>query len=121
MPLGVIVGLIAIIPNLIGHFITFLTIVGAIFVPLIAIMLVDFYIVKKKNVKAEDLLVEDKTSRYWFKGGFNWPALIVWFVGIAIYNVFSYVWTAIGACVPTFIIICILYLIVGKAGNGENK
>ena len=121
VPLGVIVGLIAIIPNLIGHFITFLTIVGAIFVPLIAIMLVDFYIVKKKNVKAEDLLVEDKTSRYWFKGGFNWPALIVWFIGIAIYNVFSYVWTAIGACVPTFIIICILYLIVGKAGNGENK
>ncbi|MBR6444427.1 MAG: cytosine permease [Firmicutes bacterium] len=119
VPLGIIVGLIAIIPNLIGHFITFLTIVGAIFVPLIAIMLVDFYIVKKKKVQAEDLLVEDSSSKYWFKGGFNWPALIVWFIGIAIYNVFSYAWTAIGACVPTFIIICILYLIVGNAGKKE--
>ena len=82
-------------------------------------MLVDFYIVKKKNVDAEQLLVEDSSSKYWFKGGFNWPALITWFIGIAIYNVFSYAWTAIGACVPTFIIICILYLIVGNAGNKE--
>lgn len=117
VPLGVVVGLIAIIPNLIGHFITFLVIVGAIFVPLIGIMLIDFYCIKKKDVDAEQALVEDKTSKYWFKGGFNWPALIVWFIGIAIYNLFSYVWTAIGACVPTLIIVCVIYYIVAKAQN----
>ena len=117
VPLGVVVGLIAIIPNLIGHFITFLVIVGAIFVPLIGIMLIDFYCIKKKDVDAEQALVEDKTSKYWFKGGFNWPALIVWYIGIAIYNLFSYVWTAIGACVPTLIIVCVIYYIVAKAQN----
>lgn len=120
VPLGVIIGVIAIIPNLIGHFITFLTIVGAIFVPLIAIMLIDFYVIKKRNVDARQVLVEDKSSRYWFTGGFNWPALIVWFIGIALYNIFAYAWPVIGSSVPTFIIICVLYYIVGKA-TGSQK
>ena len=117
VPAGIIVGGIAVIPGLIGHFITFLVIVGAIFVPLIAIMLVDYFIIRKKNVEPEDVLVEDKTSKYWYKGGFNWKALIVWFIGIALYNVYAYVWTPLGSSVPTFIIIAVLYLIVGKVGK----
>lgn len=120
VPAGVIVGGIALIPNLIGHFITFLTIVGAIFVPMIAIMLVDFFILKKAKAEPEQALVEDSSSKYWYKNGFNWTALIVWFVGIGLYNVFAYVWTALGSCVPTFIIIAVVYWIVGKAGkNGK--
>ncbi len=120
VPAGVIVGGIALIPNLIGHFITFLTIVGAIFVPMIAIMLVDFFILKKSKADPEQALVEDNSSKYWYNKGFNWPALIVWFVGIALYNVFAYTWTTLGSCVPTFIIIAVVYWIVGKAAkNGK--
>lgn len=119
VPAGVIVGVIAMIPNLIGHFITFLTIVGAIFVPLIAIMLVDFFVLKKGKAEPEQALIENKESKYWYKNGFNWSALIVWFVGIALYNVFAYVWTTLGSCVPTFIIIAVLYWIVGKAAKND--
>ena len=117
VPAGVIVGGIALIPNLIGHFITFLVIVGAIFVPMIAIMLVDFFIHKKAQAEPEQALVEDSSSKYWYKNGFNWKALIVWFVGIALYNFFAYVWTALGSCVPTFIIIAIVYWLVGKGSK----
>ena len=119
VPLGVVVGLIAIIPNLIGHFITFLIIVGAIFVPLIGIMLVDFCIIKKKSVDVRQVLVEDSSSKYWFNNGFNWSALCVWFAGIIIYNLFSHVCPAVGACVPTLIVVCVIYYIVGKSKNKE--
>lgn len=114
VPAGVVVGGIALIPNLIGHFITFLTIVGAIFVPMIAIMLVDFFILKKAQADPEQALIEDSSSKYWYKGGFYWPALIVWFVGIGLYNLFAYVWTALGSCVPTFVIVAVVYYIIGK-------
>lgn len=115
VPVGVIVGGIAVIPGLIGHFISFLVIVGSIFVPLIAITLVDYFCHYKKNVAPEDILLEDSSSRFWFKGGFNWTALIVWFAGIALYNVFAYVWTPLGSSVPTFLLIALLYWLVGKA------
>ncbi len=120
VPAGVVVGAIALIPNLIGHFITFLTIVGAIFVPMIAIMLVDFFVLKKAQADPEQALVEDSGSKYWYKNGFNWTALIIWFVGIGLYNIFTYVWSAIGACVPTFIIIAVLYWVVGKACKNDK-
>lgn len=121
VPAGVIVGGIAIIPNLIGHFITFLTIVGSIFVPLIAIMLVDYFFIKKKQVNAEEMLKEDRTSKYWYKNGFNWTALAIWFVGIILYNVLAYTWPVLGSCVPTFIIIGILYFIIAKATKGGTQ
>ena len=120
VPAGAAVGLIALIPNLIGHFITFLTIVGAIFVPLIAIMLVDFFFIKKQKVKADDLLDDTSASPYWYQGGFNWKALVVWFVGIALYNVLTYGWTLLGACVPTFIVIAVLYGVIAKPSDGKK-
>ena len=120
VPAGLIVGGIAMIPNLIGHFITFLTIVGSIFVPMIAIMLVDYFIIRKGKADPQAALVEDSTSKYWYNKGFNWTALIVWFIGIILYNLFAYTWTTLGSCVPTFIIISVLYWIIGKAGkNGK--
>lgn len=115
VPAGLVVGVIAMIPNLIGHFITFLTIVGAIFVPMIAIILVDFYMLKGGKADPKQALIEDKGSAYWFNNGFHWSALIVWFVGIGLYNLFAYVWTALGSCVPTFIIISLVYYFMGKA------
>jgi putative hydroxymethylpyrimidine transporter CytX len=117
VPAGVIVGAVACVPNLIGHFITFLIIVGSIFVPLIAIMLVDFFLVKKQKVEPKEMLNNNKSSKYWFKNGFNWKALIVWFLGIALYNIFAYFWPVLGSCVPTFIIIALLYYIVAKPSS----
>ena len=115
VPAGVVMGVIAVIPDLIGHFITFLVIVGAIFVPLIAIMLTDYFLVKKQRVDAEQMLVEDKSSKYWYQKGFNWKALIVWFVGIVLYNLLYYVWTPLGSTVPTFLVIsAVYYLVCGK-------
>lgn len=124
VPAGVVVGGVAIIPNLIGHFITFLTVVGSIFIPLIAIMLVDFFLVKKQNVSAEEMLKENASSIYWYSGGFRWSAIVVWLIGVALYNLLAYLWPALGACVPTFIVIGLLWYFIGKAserGGASNE
>lgn len=123
VPAGIVVGGIAIIPNLIGHFITFLTVVGSIFIPLISIMLVDFFLVKKQKVSAEEMLKEDASSIYWYNGGFHWSAIIVWFIGVALYNLLAYLWPTLGACVPTFIVIGLLYYFIAKSlekGGASN-
>lgn len=124
VPAGVVVGGVAIIPNLIGHFITFLTVVGSIFIPLIAIMLVDFFLVKKQNVSAEEMLKENASSIYWYSGGFRWSTIVVWLIGVALYNLLAYLWPALGACVPTFIVIGLLWYFIGKAserGGASNE
>ena len=111
---GVVMTGIAVIPNLIGYFINFLVIVGSVFVPLIAIMLVDYFMIRKKNVVPEDILVEDSSSKYWFKNGFNWTAIIVWLVGVVLYNVLYYAWPVLGSCIPTFLVIGVVYYLVAR-------
>lgn len=119
VPAGVVMGAIAIIPNLIGHFITFLIIVGSIFVPLIAIMLVDYFFIKKSKVDVESMLKEDSSSKYWYSKGFNWKAIIVWVVGIVLYNLLYYVWTPLGSTVPTFIVTSLIYFLVCRKERAE--
>lgn len=105
-------GIIAVIPNLINHFIDFLVIVGSIFVPLIAIMVTDYFLVKKQKVDAEAILVEDQTSKYWYTNGFNWKAIVIWLVGIVMYNLLYFVWTPLGSTVPTFLVISFIYFLL---------
>ena len=119
VPAGVAVGVIAIIPNLIGHFITFLVIVGSIFVPLIAIMLTDYFLVRKQKVDAQHMLIENNSSKYWYNKGFNWKAIIVWIVGILLYNLLYFVWTPLGSTIPTFLLIALLYYLVCSKERAE--
>lgn len=111
---GVAITGVAVIPNLIGHFIQFLTIVGSIFVPLIAILLVDYFLLKKQQVDAEQLLVDNASSSYWYKNGFNIRAIVIWLVGVAIFNILPHVAPTIGATVPTFLLIAVVYYVVEK-------
>ena len=111
---GVAITGVAVIPNLIGHFIQFLTIVGSIFVPLIAILLVDYFLLKKQQVDAEQLLVDNASSSYWYKNGFNVRAIVIWLVCVAIFNILPHVAPTIGATVPTFLLIAVVYFAVEK-------
>lgn len=108
---GVIMTGIALIPNLIDHFISFLTIVGSIFVPLIAIMVVDYFLIRKKAVDPEELLVEDEQSKYWYQGGFHWKAITIWLIGAVMYNLLYYFWPVLGSCIPTFLVIGVVYYV----------
>ena len=116
---GIIVTGIALIPNLIGYFINFLIIVGSIFVPLIAIMLVDFFLLKKQDVDPEQLLVTNSGSRYWYNNGFNLRAIIIWVLGAVFYNVLPFIAPSLGSTLPCFIIVAVAYFAVEKAAGNK--
>ncbi|WP_461865963.1 putative hydroxymethylpyrimidine transporter CytX [Thermococcus sp.] len=102
----------------------FLLLIGGAFVSLAAIMLTDYFIVKK-TYDPEELL--DEGGRF---AGYNTKALIVWFIGFLFYMLLaveglfgihipflSALGAKLGSSIPTFILVSILYYILG--GEGE--
>jgi purine-cytosine permease-like protein len=115
LPTALIVGVISIIGStwfgLLGQFTTFLVTIGALFAPVFAIMIADYYIVKRGAYTADILKARD--GRYWYLAGVNWAAIAVWLVGAVAAYLFTWVWpTPIGATIPAFVLTFVLYLLV---------
>jgi NCS1 family nucleobase:cation symporter-1 len=112
LPTALIVGVISIVGStffgLLDQFTTFLVLIGALFAPIFAIMIADYYIVKRGAYTADILRPRD--GRYWYLAGVNWVAVVAWAVGaIAAYG-FTYLWpTPIGATIPAFVLTFVLY------------
>jgi len=103
---------------------SFLLLIGGAFVSLTAIMIADYFVVKK-GYKAEELLKEG--GEYWYRKGYNWKAIGIWFVGFIFYILlamegilgytipfFSSAGYKIGSSIPTFILIFLLYWIISS-------
>ena len=82
--LGIIVAII--FPALLDyeHFLLF---IGAMFCPLFGIVLVDYFLIRRRTIDLEDLY--KRGGKYWFSKGINPLAMIAWAVGFAIYLGFS--------------------------------
>ena len=65
----------------------FLLFIGAMFCPLFGIVLVDYFLLRKKILVVDDLY--QKGGRYWFHRGVNPTAILAWVVGFIIYMGFS--------------------------------
>jgi len=113
VPTALFLGAISIIGSswlaMLDQFTSFLTLVGTLFIPVFAIMIVDYYIVHKGYYDRDILL--SRGGKYWHQGGFNISAISVWVIGvIASLWLTNSVVSPIGATVPTFAISFILYL-----------
>ncbi|MCR8671670.1 cytosine permease [Agrococcus sp. HG114] len=96
---------------LLAQFTTFLVTIGALFAPVFAIMIVDYYVLKRRSYTADILL--PRGGRYWYTGGVNWLAVGSWAVGAALAYAWAYVWPLpFGATVPSFVVTFLLYLFV---------
>lgn len=95
---------------LLDQFVTFLTLIGAMFVPVFAIMIVDYFVIRLRSY-THDLLLA-RGGRYWFTRGVNWIAIGSWAVGAGLSLVLTYVWPSpIGATIPAFVVTVALYLL----------
>jgi NCS1 nucleoside transporter family len=112
LPTALILGVISIVGAswlaMLEQFTSFLTLVGTLFVPVFAIMIVDYYIIKKAYYCPDILL--GKGGKYWYKNGFNIVAIIVWGMGVVlsiwlIYSGNSF----LGVTMPTFAFSFIVY------------
>jgi nucleobase:cation symporter-1, NCS1 family len=118
---ALVIGVISIVgalwQGILDRFLDFLLLIGTFFVPVFAIMLADYYLLRRGNYSAEDML-KKRGGAYWYAGGFNLPAWVAWVtgVGLALY------WTRIsplsfGATVPVFVLTFILYLAIRFAAD----
>lgn len=117
LAIGVITVIGALYEGILNQFQSFLLVIGALFIPLFAIMLADYWIVRRGQYDTEEML-KSRGGAYWFTGGYNlagWVAYIVG-AGLALY------WTQIsplsfGATLPTFLLTFALYLVTHTALN----
>jgi NCS1 nucleoside transporter family len=113
LPTALVLGFISIIGAtwlaLLDKFTAFLTLIGALFIPVFAIMIADYYIVRK-GYYDHDILRGDG-GKFWYRNGINWPAIVVWIIGLACSFTLTYIVPSpIGTTVPTFFIAFGLYL-----------
>lgn len=123
LPAAVALGAISILgtvwQDLLYSFTDFLTMIGAFFVPVFAIMIVDYYILKR-GVYTSDLL--KRRGRYWYTGGVNAAAVVVWVVGAATSYYLTYTNpSSIGATAPTFVLSFLLYLAWGLLTGNRSE
>ncbi len=126
LPTALAVGAIAIIGStflgLLEQFTTFLSTIGALFIPVFAIMIVDYYLIRRRAYSPD--ILERTGGRYWFTGGVHWAAIISWAIGALTYLALAFWWSSpVGAALPTFAVAFLLYWVWAKAtqvGAGET-
>ncbi|MET0781528.1 MAG: cytosine permease [Microbacterium sp.] len=123
LPTAIVLGIISIIGStffgLLAQFTTFLVTIGALFAPIFAIMIVDYYIVARGSYGAD--ILKPQGGRYWYTGGINWLAIASWVVGAASAYVWAYVWPLpFGATVPAFLLTFAVYLAVSFTRRGKT-
>jgi len=102
--MGIIGTLIAVVMP-IEQYENFLYAIGSVFAPLFAILLTDYFIIKKNRKLQENLLI-------------NWGATIVWIIGIVLYYKFRKLDFVVGTTVPVMIITSIIYCLSWRVMSG---
>ncbi|CAN5558650.1 putative hydroxymethylpyrimidine transporter CytX [soil metagenome] len=112
LAIGIITVLGALWTGILDQFQNFLLLIGTLFIPVFAIMLADYWIVKRGNYDAAEVL-KRSGGEYWYTGGYNVAAWIAYLIGAGA----AFYWTQIsplsfGATLPSFVLTFVLYLIV---------
>lgn len=112
---ALVLGVISIIGStffgLLAQFTTFLVTISALFAPVFAIMIVDYYLLKRGAYEPD--ILRPSGGHYWYTAGVNWIAIGSWAVGAILAYVWAYVWPLpFGATVPAFVVTFVLYLLL---------
>lgn len=115
LPTALVLGVISIIGatffGLLDQFTTFLVTIGALFAPIFAIMIVDYYIVKRRSYSAD--ILRARGGRFWYHGGVNVFAIGSWVIGAALAYIWAYVLPLpFGSTAPAFVVTFVIYLAV---------
>lgn len=83
--------------------------IGAFFVPVFAILIVDYYIIKRRTYTRD--ILRDRGGIYAYTHGINWAAVGVWIVGALVSYLLTYAYPSpVGATIPSFVVSFLLYL-----------
>ena len=110
---------------LMASFFDWVLLVGTLFIPVFAIMLADYFFVKKSKLDIDEIVLSSKSSLYRYSNGFNIKAIAVYFIGAAMAFYFTYVEPLpFGATAVSFVSTAALYVLVcalfkNKAAEGS--
>ena len=62
----------------------FLFVIGSVFVPLFGMLAADYFVLRRRAYRVEEFYTP--RGAYWYTGGVNVPAIIVWAAGILAYH-----------------------------------
>lgn len=100
---------------------TFLDGIGMFLGPEIAIFLVDFFFIKKKDYQVSEL--SKPQGKYWYTKGVNLMAITTWAIGVLSYlglNKLDFIVQTVGATFPAMIFTAILYYLVSARTKKIN-
>jgi len=86
----------------------FLLFIGSVFCPLFGVVLVDYFVFRRKSYLAQPFHREDL---YWYAAGFNPWAFVSWGVGFGLYHVLQRT-TSIGSSIPSLAAAGLIYLLL---------
>ncbi|OJF77363.1 MAG: cytosine permease [Treponema sp. CETP13] len=93
-----LIGLVLAIFTPVGEFENFLYLIGSVFAPMTAILITDYFILKKDTSNLK----------------FNWVNLIIWLGGFIVYRLFMNIDTPVGYTLPVMIITAIICILIHK-------
>ena len=100
-----IVGTLLAVFTPISQFENFLYLIGSVFAPMISILIIDFFVIKK-----------DSTGR-----SADWVNLGIWVIGFIIYRVFMKIDIPLGSTIPAMAVTMLLAAVSGLIFKGEKK
>lgn len=89
----------------VSQFENFLYLIGSVFAPMIAILITDYFILKRDSTALK----------------FDWVNLSLWLIGFILYRVFMRVDTPIGNTLPVMIIVSIICILTNKTIGGKKN
>ncbi|MCR6661439.1 MAG: putative hydroxymethylpyrimidine transporter CytX [Asticcacaulis sp.] len=108
---GVLCTLIALFVPM-AEFMSFLYMIGSVFTPLYGVLLVDHFLIRKRQVAVLD--ISRVSGVYRFTYGVHVNAFAAWAAGVATYYYFLSLLPAIGATLPAFFIAAVSYWALAK-------
>jgi NCS1 family nucleobase:cation symporter-1 len=123
---ALMIGLISIVgatwQGILDQFVSFLFLISALFIPVFAIMIVDYWVLRRGRYSTRDL-VAPRGGAYWYLGGVSPIAVGCFVVGAAL----VFYWTRLsplsfGATLPAFAVTFVVYLGLSLAlGSKVNR
>jgi NCS1 family nucleobase:cation symporter-1 len=98
-----------------GAFQNFLYLIGSIFAPLFAVLIIDHFVRRRRRLDAG--AIDARGGAYWHWGGFRIAGLVAWAVGIGVYQSVSAYAPALGATLPSIAAAALAYLALGAAAD----
>jgi NCS1 family nucleobase:cation symporter-1 len=95
-----------------AEFMSFLYMIGSVFTPLYGVLLVDHFLIRKRQIVAKD--ISRIMGAYRFTWGVHISAFAAWAAGVATYYYFLNLLPAVGATLPAFFIAAFSYWALAK-------